>query len=418
MNIIHKLGRIYSDADGHNCRPIPKLLKVWFYLLAFWSMSQTYLTESLRGIRIGHQFYYIELLFPLVIIHLFLKPKYIKLPKWVLVFGLWLLVMAVVGYFKGYFPSLIYDRSRNWAAMALLLMLLHRYQISSRELIRLLKPVFIAALVGYPLSVLLPPINYQRGVDLRDILGFNFMFGAFAIGDYWTNKRLRWWYVAALCTTFVLPVFLAARAKFIAMISGLLIPVIRKSRRNLLQSTIIIIPIVLIVGAIIILVTPADQFRGKSFRGGGLSYNNLESTSDARFLESVALFTQMQELDYMVGKGAGATWDGSDLYSRLIGVERQNFHIYYFEIFYWYGSIGLLLWLTVGVIPVTRGFIHFQKLDAVGIMGLCSQTTLLMSWFGHAGYSVYEGSYIAVSLYALHCGRTDRQKSSNNLNFL
>jgi hypothetical protein len=393
-------------------RPVPLLLRVWFYLLAFWALSYTQFTEPLRGVRIGYQFYYLEFLFPLAIMPILLKPKSIKLPKWVLLWGIWLLVMGVVGYLKGHLPSLVYDRSRNWGAMILLLLLLYRYQITSSELIRLLKPVFFAVLIGYPLAVVFPPADAEGWVHIADALGFNFMVAAYAIGNLWVYRRFSWWYVWAIGAAIVVPLYLAERAKFLAMFAGLLLPIACTMRQNVRQSLLLLLGLVAVAVTLTFTVGSAKQSERKRIGGGGLNIVSLESTSDARYREREAIISQMDEFEYLIGKGTGATWDGSGLYDIQIGTERQNFHIYYFEIFYWYGLVGIVLWCLVGIVPIVKGSISFLQLNEVGVMGLCSLTALLVSWFGHAGYTMSEGSFIAVSLYAMHCGRYDMVPAS------
>lgn len=383
-------------------RPLPLILQAWFFLLALWALSNTAFTQDLRGLRLGHQFYYLEFLFPFALYALFCKPRHVKLPKAVLAWGVWLVVMAAVGYLKGHFPSLIYDRSRNWGAMVLLLLLLHRFQVSPSQLMRLLKPVFIAAVIGYPLAVLFPAIT-EDIVVVRDLLGFNFMAAAYAIAVY-LLYQFQWWHIVALSSALSVPVYLGARAKFLAMLISMLTPAVMLLRRCSARSLSMMIPVVLSALLVVVLVKPSEQSTAKSIRSGGLKGESLKETAGSRLLEHSALVFGMTGLDYAVGKGSGATWSGGELYDESSGTDRQNFHIYYLEIIYWYGFLGLALWFAVGVLPVVSKVFFFATLSTVGIMGFCSQVALLLSWFGHAGYSMCEGSFIGISLYALHCG--------------
>lgn len=390
---------------------IPLLLKAWFCLLALWALSYTSYTSELRGLRIGHSFYYIEFLFPFAFLSILRKPKFLKQHRAICAFGLWLLSMGIIGVYKGNLPSLIYDRSRNWAGMVLLLLLLHRYQITSRQLIQLLMPVFIAAMIGYPMAIVFPVILFGNIVSVKDSLGFNFMAAAFIIGEFVLYRKLRWWGIFALVSAFVVPVFMASRAKLLSITVGLLLPSVCSMRRNLVRNISISTTIVIILLIITLSINTSEQFEGKSIRGGGFQMGSLVRTSEARLSEYDAILYQMELLDYLVGKGTGSTWDGQELYIGESGLERQVFHIYYFEIVYCYGLVGLLLWYLVGVSPIIKGIIQFHRLNAIGVMGVCSQTALLLAWFGHAGYTIAEGSYIAVSLYALHCGNRAGTKS-------
>ena len=319
--------------------------------------------------------------------------------------------MGGVGYFKGNLPSLIYDRTRVWVAMVLLLMLLHRYKVSSSELVFLLKPVFYASIVGYPLAVIFPPANDFGWVRISDTLGFNSMTASYGVGCLLVYRRFNWWLIPGLLSAFIVPIYLAERAKFIAILFGLLMPFFRSFKRNVIGNTLLVFILIGSISTIVFNVGSAEQSENKKIAGSGLKIESLFSTTESRYKEREALIDQMEGLEYLIGKGTGSIWDGSNLYISEVGIDRQNFHIYYFEIIYWHGFIGLLLFVIVVVYPFVNSLLNFNKLSEVGVMGLCCLGAILVSWFGHAGYTMSEGSLVAVSLYALKCGRNKLSES-------
>lgn len=385
-------------------KQIPLILHVWFLLLFFWMLSYTSYTGFFRGFRFVHSFYYIEFLFPSALFIISLKPKRVKIPSLIWLWGGVLILMAIVGLLKGNFPSLIYDRGRNWGGMVFLLMLLYRYQITSDQLMKLLKPVLFSAMIGYPLVVIFPMVNDAGLVSVQDTLGFNLMAAAYALGCILVIRTFSWWHFWAISAAPIVPVLLAARAKFLAMIIGMFLPTIRIGFRRFFRTIFILIMLTLLVGSVTYFVNPAEQSEGKSIKAGGLDIESLAPSSIIRILEFSAILDQMKGIDYLFGKGSGSTWDGIAIYGDG-GEARQIFHIYYLEIFYFYGTLGLILWFFVGVLPVVKGFFYFHRLNEVGVMGLISQSSLLFAWFGHAGYSITEGSFMAIALYALHIGK-------------
>ncbi|MHB9149544.1 MAG: hypothetical protein ACYC33_05575 [Thermoleophilia bacterium] len=268
----------------------------------------------------------------------------------------------------------------------------------------MLRPVFLAALVGYPLAVMFPLTNAQGYVHIADALGFNVMFAAYALGEILMFHRFRWWHAAALGSASVASVYLAERAKLLSMLFAFAFTSLRAKHISR-QSMSAIVAVGIVTGFIIVGVGSAPQAGAKAMDGNGWNLTGLIATSSARYAERVAITQEMNGIEYVVGKGAGAVWDGSDFYDAPSGIVRQGFHIYYFEMIFQYGFIGLLLLMSVIIKPTIVAIAHSDELNAVGLMGLASLVALLLSWFGSAAYTMNEGSFVAIGIYALYCGR-------------
>lgn len=402
MNSIIGMGII---RNGLRVKHRDLLFLFWFLFLCLWVLSYTSVTEWLRGVRIGHQIYYIEFLYLPAALSILIKPRRVKIPLLLYVFGFYITVLGVYGALEGHSLSHIYDRYRNWLSFILLLMLFYRFEVTSLKLERMTIPVLIACVIGYPLAMLFPKYGDGGVIQFKDSLGFNCMAAAYAIGCFVTKRKARLWHVAAILAAPIIPLYLASRAKFLAIVSTMFIPVIRGLYKSFFRSVFFLIVLGVSIYTVSNVVGSSDQSKAKAISSGGLEISALTHSASSRLVEVKALDGQMSGLQYLFGKGAAAIWDGKGIYDGVSGEERTSFHIYYFEIFYFYGAIGIIMWFLIGIYPLIRGFLDFYKLNAIGIMGLISQASLMLAWFGHAGYTLGEGAYMAISIYAIHVGR-------------
>jgi len=408
--IITPAGKLRTSAARIR-RSVPWMIRIWYVLIALAVLGIGNNLKFLSGVRIQNQFYYFELLLlPSFLIAIQLPRQ--KRLKWVWLFLAWVLISAIHGVMAGGFVSMIYDRSRVFAVMFLLI-LLHKYRISSMQMRSLLPLVLLFAVLGNIITMS-GRLGGELDYYLRDVLSFSYMGAAFLAARFRIERKSAVWYFPLIMVPLGYAIFFSSRAKFLCMLFWIVLPFtfeFRKMQLRILAGG--IIGILGIVG--LIMYGPTDSaFSAKAISGPGLSSESLRYTSEIRLLESEAITGQMSGIQYLIGRGLGSQWISS-IYDEQTGIVRDTFHIYYFEIFYKMGAIGLFLFAMVFISPFIDGLRRFRHLDAIGQTGVCCMGALLMGFLSSASATWIEASFYCTALHCIYCGdqRAVFEKSVN-----
>jgi hypothetical protein len=360
----------------------------------------------LSGVRITHTLYYFELLiYPSVLILLFSGFK--RIPVIIVFLGFWVLLMGFVGFFKGNFPSFIYDRTRNWAVL-LVPALFYRYNIDRNQLLRMLKPMFFCAWIG---NIVVIYIINGSGLEEtpKNIVSINFFGALFYLLMFATMPKP--WYLAGLVVAFAYPLFGAIRGAMIAMAASIAVMVALYSKK-LKPSVILAVFGIMLAAFLVCKFVPLHYERAsKDIRAGGLELYGLKQTWGIRLAEIDLLKENMHSItDWVIGRGAGEEWSAVGLYESVTGTERYTFHIYYAQILFNYGLVGLASLLVFLGIPLIRGLLTFSKHGLLGQTCILFLIALLIYWGNSAADTWIEVFAYCLAVYGINIDQKDNEK--------
>lgn len=383
--------------EGPSSPAIPLLVKAWYVLagLALLGIGNPLLI--LTGVRLDHAYYYFELLLPFTLTIAVLFHR--RAPLSLRLFLVWVCMAGAHGAFSGGDLSWVYDRFRTLMVLSLLIVL-HAYGVSGSGMLRLARPLFVCGMLGAVLGVFWP-LGGEKSFYLTDVLNFSFIGAAYAAHRLFREGRLRPQYPVMIMIPLGYAVFYAARAKFLVMVAALLIPILFDVSRLRLRALLGILGMGVALLLVALYAPRHEAFLWKGIFAGGLETEALQHTSQGRLNEFHAIVADMSAMQLIYGKGLGASWYGGTAMFGEGAAVRYGFHIYYFEVVWQMGLIGLVLFTAVFVWPTVRGLARFGSLDPVGQIGVVSMVALLLGFFGSASKSFNESMYAVTALYCI-----------------